>query len=388
MARGNGFVKHGPGRMYIIMCIHIQSLISISFVAILNIPSQKSQLEADVTQDFQLHIQKRHPSDKMMSVWTVCPVIVAEAQEFENSNNSASKNSGMAKPAYIKIIQGNSSTEVPDNGNKTLTVAGASMLNDSLRHMCSGMDGIRRRHRGKGSKLDSLLFDSQNQTKQSNGVNDNITHKLSSMIEIERSNCPSVAELDELMLHQNMDQLVGEITQGSEKMNQAKQVKVDVDYAEQVRNSVSLHQLSSILQRNNSAMPETPQSQDKQLIKQLLLQFKKDAVKRQKRAVLMLLCIFMIICLCWCPIAINFMIDKPNQFPSILYVLFTILAWTNSCVNIIVYACMNPRFLNAYKALLRCSRAKEDEVTEVTPATQNQSGLLSTAMDENTTYRV
>lgn len=71
-------------------------------------------------------------------------------------------------------------------------------------------------------------------------------------------------------------------------------------------------------------------------------------LKKQRAAIRMLLLIFLIIVFCWSPIALNFILDRDNELPSIMYVLFMILAWTNSAVNIFVYAGMNKQFKQAY----------------------------------------
>lgn len=86
--------------------------------------------------------------------------------------------------------------------------------------------------------------------------------------------------------------------------------------------------------------------------RKLRKQFKYENFLRQQRVVRMLFLIFIMMVIGWCPISINFIIDKANAFPSIYYVAFTILAWTNSWVNIFVYAWLNEQFRSAYVNLL------------------------------------
>lgn len=80
---------------------------------------------------------------------------------------------------------------------------------------------------------------------------------------------------------------------------------------------------------------------------------KRNQMQQQKKLVHMLFVVFIVIVVCWCPIAVNFMIDKGGQFPSIAYVSFMILAWSNSAVNIFIYGGMSNKFRNAYKNLFR-----------------------------------
>ena len=73
---------------------------------------------------------------------------------------------------------------------------------------------------------------------------------------------------------------------------------------------------------------------------------------QQRRSVLMLLTIFVIIVVCWLPISISFICDRQNRLPSTVYVCFVVLAWMNSCINIFIYAAMNIQFRKGYKSLL------------------------------------
>lgn len=109
-------------------------------------------------------------------------------------------------------------------------------------------------------------------------------------------------------------------------------------------------QSESNLNASNSSI--TKNKLDIYLLKKLRADLKIGQLEKQKRAIRMLLLIFVIIVLCWCPIAINFIVDKNNELPSLIYVLFMILAWSNSSVNIFVYAGMNKQFRSAYENLL------------------------------------
>lgn len=81
---------------------------------------------------------------------------------------------------------------------------------------------------------------------------------------------------------------------------------------------------------------------------------------RHKRTVLMLFIVFLNIVICWSPISIAFIADVESLMPSIVYVSFTILAWSSSCANIFIYATMNLTFRRAYIQLLTrpCNRGK------------------------------
>lgn len=107
-----------------------------------------------------------------------------------------------------------------------------------------------------------------------------------------------------------------------------------------------------LLQQNNSATESSNTSEevkfDRILARRLRGQFQIENIDKQRTASLMLFTIFIIIVISWSPIAINFVIDPGNEIPSIVYVAFTILAWTNSCINIFVYAGMSRKFRDAY----------------------------------------
>lgn len=79
----------------------------------------------------------------------------------------------------------------------------------------------------------------------------------------------------------------------------------------------------------------------------------------QKRSAMMLVTVFTVIVICWLPISVSFIADRHNKLPSIAYVMFVILAWCNSCVNIFIYAGMNLQFRRAYKELLTFRKDRE-----------------------------
>ena len=117
-------------------------------------------------------------------------------------------------------------------------------------------------------------------------------------------------------------------------------------------------------QRNNSAQVNEPKF-NLLLAKKLRLQFKLENVQYHSRIILMLFCIFLIIIFCWCPIAINFIVGEIITVPSIVYVCFTVLAWTNSCVNVFIYAGLNVEFRQAYVNLLQGKRLEPSKHTEI-----------------------
>ena len=80
------------------------------------------------------------------------------------------------------------------------------------------------------------------------------------------------------------------------------------------------------------------------------LQLRQNA--QQRRRVLMLLTIFVIIVICWLPISVSFICDRQNRLPSTVDFCFVVLAWMNSCINIFIYAAMNVQFRKGYKSLL------------------------------------
>ena len=124
-----------------------------------------------------------------------------------------------------------------------------------------------------------------------------------------------------------------------------------------------LQTISSCLQANNSANNEETKF-DYRLARKLRRQFKLENVQQHYKAILMSFCIFLIIVLCWCPIAINFIIGEFFEVPSLAYVCFTVLAWTNSCVNIFIYAGLNIRFRKAYMFLILGRRSRHTRQQE------------------------
>ena len=97
----------------------------------------------------------------------------------------------------------------------------------------------------------------------------------------------------------------------------------------------------------------------------------------QRRSAMMLVTVFVVIVICWLPISVSFMADRENELPSIAYVLFVILAWVNSCVNIFIYAGMNMQFRKAYKELLmRPFRKPKSTVTLTSGSAAGTSAQL------------
>lgn len=268
---------------------------------------------------------------------------------------------------------------IPLGSRYALTQAGTSMLQESLNYLLSDTKGIRHRtvaqstlsrrssapimqsHSGANNKVtmrSGKPFKEDLQISYTNSVADS-TQSMNYRL-------PSLPQLEEYIIHCDIDVLAEDISRQS-------------------GNSVTIHQepeTNPEHQCNNSAITEISESKlDCRLVKHMLWEFKADATRKQKRAILMLLLIFMIIICCWLPVTINFMIDKDNKFPSIFSVVFVVLAWTNSCVNIFVYGCMNRRFYVAYKALLRCSRAQDDDLVDNTAMIKGFSRVIELHYD-------
>jgi len=74
--------------------------------------------------------------------------------------------------------------------------------------------------------------------------------------------------------------------------------------------------------------------------------------RRQYKQAVMLVVIFIVIVACWLPISVSFIMDKENRLPSLVYVVFVMLAWANSTVNVFIYAGMNLQFRKAYHRML------------------------------------
>ncbi|XP_067950337.1 G-protein coupled receptor moody-like [Watersipora subatra] len=97
----------------------------------------------------------------------------------------------------------------------------------------------------------------------------------------------------------------------------------------------------------------------------------------QRRSAMMLITVFIVIVFCWLPISISFMLDKRNRLPSIVYVMFVILAWMNSCVNIFIYSGMNKQFRRGYKALLIMSFRRVKDTVTGTSGTDTAAAMSS-----------
>lgn len=124
---------------------------------------------------------------------------------------------------------------------------------------------------------------------------------------------------------------------------------------EEIASIVGLHSQYPSQQRdfNNSKQnPKTEATKKLWLQKKIRLKM----IERQRVIIRMLLVIFVVIVCCWLPLALNFVIDKNGRSPSAIYVLLTIIAWANSCVNVFIYAGMNPQFREAYIDL--CFKSK------------------------------
>ena len=107
---------------------------------------------------------------------------------------------------------------------------------------------------------------------------------------------------------------------------------------------------------------------------------------RHKRTVLMLFIVFLNIVICWSPISISFIADGQSLMPSIVYVTFTILAWSSSCANIFIYATMNLTFRRAYIQLLTRPCRRDKMLTLSSGSGLNSSpngGYESSQVDNN-----
>lgn len=282
-----------------------------------------------------------------------------------NANNSANYN-GACAPLPVGVSSTGAST-------LTMTTAGEAILHESLSYNLCETLALRRRNVQRpyifsdaSDDIERLLSVSLFEKKEV-GLTSSIT-PLSTLEDLIKRK-----DLEEMLLHPdgNFDNICRDLVDKGNSETSIIFADRDVSSSNNslsenmrgsntLKNTKSLNKLRSILQRNNSANTGAPPLTAR-AVAQMITQLKLDAARKQRRVVFMLLLIFVIIVCCWCPIAIIHVLDIHNQYPSIYYVAFTILAWTNSCVNIFIYACMNPRFAVAYKALLKCSRVEDKE---------------------------
>ena len=312
-----------------------------------------------------------------------------------NANNSA-------KLDVDQTISNNENQFLEEDGkNETmLTQSGATILQENVTYMLSETM-LCRRQTIQRPFIFNDAFDSARSVLRMDAESDAILALESIILRNTGLNTPvftaanNIEDLEELLLHPDtdVDQITEDVITGrffDSDINSNTDLSLvglaEMEHGRGKDSSRALSQLWSLLQRNNSASSNPILTRS--MVAEMVNKLKLDAAIKQRKVVLMLLLVFVIIVCCWCPIAIIHVIDVYNQYPSIYYVAFTVLAWSNSCVNIIIYACMNPRFAGAYKALLHCKRvahghgitAESVDFTGTMPSQHKRSKRSSTGM--------
>lgn len=78
------------------------------------------------------------------------------------------------------------------------------------------------------------------------------------------------------------------------------------------------------------------------------------SIGKDLKVTLNLLVVFVVFVACWMPVASVFVGDYYGRLPSTLYSVLMILAYSNSALNVFLYAGMNPTYRRAYKNILLC----------------------------------
>lgn len=272
-----------------------------------------------------------------------------------NKNNSSQSSTDQLKAEHSKR---NSQRDISAK-NRTLTNTGLSMLHASL------VDALKHRHTLKHSNVNGehgmAMTNTGNSNSQLNSVrrivNGNLENESDSLRE-DRGESSITKFGNNLVLSRQMKlnkkSSHSLLTSFTPKTPAEKEdfITCSKDNEDWQRGSLSSFFQSKVgPAKSYRASDLASYKLDVLLAQKLRNQFKRDNLDVLRKVIRMLFLIFLIIVVCWCPIAINFIIDKANRFPSIYYVAFTILAWTNSCVNIFVYAGLNEEFRTAYQNL-------------------------------------
>lgn len=119
-----------------------------------------------------------------------------------------------------------------------------------------------------------------------------------------------------------------------------------VDYVAHDQTKVDDYELSSSGPSNNNSSSPMHNS---------------PAAKRNRasrRVVTNLCTVFMVFLFCWLPIVSIFTVDFHSMLPMSVYHLFFLLAVSNSCLNVFIYAGMNRLFRTTYIRLICCRFSK------------------------------